>query len=287
MPPAGRITGAEMSYYAKLTVILIAAFALVALVLFYFWYESNAVRVVRYKVTLPEGFRGFRIVQISDLHNHRYGRGQRRLLRLIQAERPDMIAVTGDMIHNEYTAHALTLAERAAGLCPVYYVSGNHECILSFCGEFYAALRDRGVVVLDDESRILTRGGSRIRLIGLSDPMSHEGLSGGRARRAAAAETLKKLAVGDEFRLLLSHRPEMFADYADVDLVLAGHAHAGQVRLPFVGAVFSPGEGFRPRYDVGRFTEGRTTMIVSGGLGSSNIVPRFNNRPQLVVIEGE
>ena len=93
--------------------------------------------------------------------------------------------------------------------------------------------------------------------------------------------------MGDEFRLLLSHRPEMFADYADVDLVLAGHAHAGQVRLPFVGAVFSPGEGFRPRYDVGRFTEGRTTMIVSGGLGSSNIVPRFNNRPQLVVIEGE
>ena len=74
MPPAGRITGAEMPYYAKLTVILIAAFALVALVLFYFWYESNAVRVVRYKVKLPEGFRGFRIVQISDLHNHRYGR---------------------------------------------------------------------------------------------------------------------------------------------------------------------------------------------------------------------
>lgn len=275
-----------MSYPVKLTVLLTIAFALIALTLYYFWFESNVIRVVRYKVKMPAGFDGFRIVHVSDLHNHRFGRGQRRLMRLIEREKPDMIAVTGDLIHNEYVSAALEFAALAAKLCPVYYVNGNHECILAFQNDFYDRLRERGVTVLDNEYTNLQRGGDSIRLIGLSDPMSHRTARGPRGRRAAAAQVLKTLIDGDGYNLLLTHRPEMFAEYRDVDLVLSGHAHAGQVRLPFVGAVVTPGEGFRPKYDVGRFDEGKTTMLVSGGLGSSNVVPRFNNRPQLLVIEG-
>lgn len=275
-----------MSFYVKLSIILFAAACIAALVLFYFWYQSNAIRVVREKVRMPEGFAGFKIVHISDLHNHRFGKGQRKLISLIENERPDIIAITGDLIHNEYVSAALELVEKAVRVCPVYYVNGNHECILSFREDFYGQLRKRGVKVLDNEYVTLRRNGDEIRLIGLSDPMSHTVAKGPRGRRKAAAITLGTLTGGDGYKLLLSHRPEMFSDYLDVDLVLSGHAHAGQVRLPLVGAVITPGEGFRPHYDVGRFVSGKTTMIVSGGLGSSNIVPRFNNRPQLVVIEG-
>ena len=278
-----------MPFYAKLTVILLCAAALIALLLFYLWYENNVIRTVRYEVRMPKAFDGFKIVHVSDLHDHRFGKGQKKLLALIEREKPDIIAITGDMIHNEYTQNALDFIEGAVKLCPVYYVIGNHECILSFKNAFLSKLKARGAVVLNDESVTLERNGGRIRLIGLSDPMSRPIVSGPQARREATAEKLAELVAADPddtYRLLLTHRPEMFEDYAAVDLALAGHAHAGQVRLPIYGAILTPGEGFRPKYDVGQFEQGDMTMIVSGGLGSSNIVPRIHNRPQLVVVTG-
>lgn len=277
-----------MSFYTKLTIILACAALLIALVLFYFWYENNVIRVVRYQAKMPAGFRGYRIAQVSDLHDHRFGKRQKRLMRRIEAEKPDIIVVTGDLIHNEYTEAALQFVERAVKICPVYYVSGNHECILPFIGAFTDRLRALGVRVLDNKKTALMRGGDKITLLGLSDPMSHTNAGGPKGRRKAASVILDSMLDADDgFRLLLTHRPEMFDAYLETDLVLAGHAHGGQVRLPFVGALITPGEGFKPKYDVGLFTQGRTTMIVSGGLGSSNIVPRVNNRPQLVIVEGE
>lgn len=276
-----------MSYAVKLAIILTTAAVLLGLTLFYFWYENNVLRIVRYDARMPAGFEGFRIVHLSDLHDHRFGKDQRRLVRRIEAERPDVIVITGDLIHNEYTGNALSLARQLPDIAPTYYVNGNHECILSFQAAFNEQLRAAGITVLEDETMTLTRNGDEIRLVGLSDPMSRRNVTGARARRAATVAALNDLLAHEQaYTLLLTHRPELFDDYQEADLVLAGHAHAGQVRLPFAGALLTPGEGLHPKYDVGAFRSGKTTMIVSGGLGSSNIVPRVNNRPQLVVVQG-
>ena len=278
-----------MPFYAKLTGVLLFAAALIALLLFFLWYGNNVIRTGRYEVRMPEGFDGFTIAHVSDLHDHRFGKEQKKLLALLEQAHPDIIAITGDIIHNEYTKNALDFIDGAVKLCPVYYVIGNHECILTFKDKFLAELTARGVVVLNDESATVERNGGRIRLIGLADPMTRTDARGPQARREATAEKLAELVAADPedtYRLLLTHRPEMFEDYAAVDLALAGHAHAGQVRLPFFGAFLTPGEGFHPKYDVGMFEQGDMTMIVSGGLGSSNVVPRIHNRPQLVVVTG-
>ena len=89
------------------------------------------------------------------------------------------------------------------------------------------------------------------------------------------------------YAILLSHRPELFETYAacGVDLVLSGHAHGGQFRLPFIGGLIAPNQGLFPKYDAGLFTDGNTNMIVSRGIGNSIIPIRFNNRPEIVLLE--
>lgn len=280
-----------MTFYAKLALILSIFACIIALIWFYFHYENNAIRKVAYRYKdAPKAFSGFKIVHISDLHNKKYGKGQRKLLARIRDEAPDMIAVTGDLFHNEYIAHAQALMEGAAKIAPVYYVTGNHECLVEKLPAFKEHMRAIGVRVLENETVRVERNGETISVMGLSDPMSFGGV-GPRVRRSRAGAELDRISGEAEgFKLLLTHRPEMFPDYlGKADLVLSGHSHAGQVRLPFVGALMTPGEGFKVKYDVGRFYDepSGTTMIVSGGLGSSNVIPRFNNRPQLVTVEFE
>ena len=101
-------------------------------------------------------------------------------------------------------------------------------------------------------------------------------------------DTLKKLIEGeDNYTILLAHRPDFFDEYvkSGSDLVLSGHAHGGQFRLPFVGGLYAPGQGFLPEYDSGIYTEGSTSMIVSRGIGNSAFPIRFNNRPEIILVE--
>lgn len=240
---------------------------------------------------LPAPFSGFRIAQVSDLHNAQFGPDNRDLLALLEAESPDLIVLTGDLVDSRRTdvAVGISFGARAARIAPTYYVPGNHESRLS--GDDYAALKQGleagGVTVLENRLEVLEREGERIALAGVYDPGFYRD-SLGKAPALVADTLLSSLPLEEQnYTVLLSHRPELMDIYAGhpVDLVFAGHAHGGQVRLPGIGGLAAPGQGLFPQYDAGRYTQGNTSMVVSRGLGNSIIPLRVNNRPELVVVE--
>lgn len=235
---------------------------------------------------LPSGFDGFRIVQISDLHDAEFGKDHAKTLGLIREAEPDVILLTGDMIdkHEGRTDVALTVSfvEQAVGIAPCYYVTGNHEGAIP--AETYAELEEAllslGVTVLHGEAVTLERGGDSVTLAGIDSPAFGHGES--------ASPDLSELC-GSGYTILLAHHPEFFAKYAEAgaDLVFSGHVHGGQFRLPFVGGLYGPGQGLFPDYDGGLYTvpaeEGNALLYVSRGLGNSRFPIRFANRPEVIL----
>lgn len=237
---------------------------------------------------LPDAFDGYRIAQVSDLHNAEFGDGNQRLLDMLREAEPDMIAITGDLIDSRKTniAVALAFAEEAVRIAPCYYVSGNHEARVPEYWELKAGLEAAGVTVLDDARVEIEISGKSITIIGVNDPSF---LADYLTSDAAVMDRkLSELSSEDaSFTILLSHRPELFDTYAahEMDLVLTGHAHGGQFRLPLIGGLIAPNQGLFPKYDDGLYSEENTNMIVSRGLGNSIIPFRFNNRPEVALIE--
>ena len=238
---------------------------------------------------IPKSFDGYRIAQISDLHNAEFGDRNEKLIEMLQKAEPDIIAITGDLIDSSKTDIniALAFAEEAVQIAPTYFITGNHEAMVS--AQEYADLEngllEAGVNVLHDKEIVLEQNEERLLLIGIDDPAyadrpSDVGVS-------MDSETINELFTTEGYRILLSHRPEYFDQYveAEGDLVLSGHAHGGQFRLPFVGGLVAPGQGLFPTYDSGLYSKNKTSMVVSRGIGNSIIPMRFNNRPEVVLIE--
>lgn len=250
-------------------------------------------RIVISDSRVPPAFSGFRIAHISDLHNTEIGDNNDTLIAMLSACKPDIIVITGDLIDANRTDIPVSLhvAERAVQIAPVYYVSGNHEGCGSFAYEdFKAALIQRGVTVLDDEAvQIESRSGNEtLNLIGLADP-SFFGHNGILEEESAMVETktASLFSADSAYTILLCHRPELFDAYVrcGADLVLCGHAHGGQIRLPFIGGLYAPNQGWLPKYDGGLYSEGKTHMVVSRGIGNSTFPLRFYNRPEIVLVE--
>lgn len=256
----------------------------------YLWWGNNSLTVSNYTLTSPEitrSFDGFRIVQLSDIHNKDFGG---RLSGKVKTLSPDIIVITGDLIDSRRTdiSVAEKLIKELKPLAPIYYVTGNHESRI----EKYPALREmlenHGVEVLDGKTAHIEKGGESITLTGIDDAMFFgSGLLD--ERNILFSHKLKELSEnkGNGFSVLLSHRPELLEIYAECgfDLAFTGHAHGGQIRLPFVGGVLTPNQGFFPEYDAGEFRKGNTTMIVSRGLGNSLFPFRIGNRPDIVLCE--
>lgn len=239
-------------------------------------YEVNSHR-------LPEAFEGYRIAQISDLHNAQLGENNSRLLTLLEKAEPDIILITGDLVdcHRADVDIAFRFVQAAVKIAPCYYVTGNHEITLDK-GEYLKlekALLDSGVIMLGGSQVNVEKDGAAICLMGLNDAGYNK------ADKAAFNTALGSLSVGDDFTVLLSHRPERFSEYCALgaDLVFSGHAHGGQFRLPFVGGLYAPGQGLLPEYDSGLYTDGGTQMLVSRGIGNSLFPMRFNNRPEIIL----
>ena len=239
---------------------------------------------------IPTAFNGFLIAQVSDLHNAVFGENNAELLQILSECKPNIIVVTGDLVDAEHTDIdvALDFAKEAAQIAGTYYVTGNHEGSLSQYDELKTGLESMGVVVLEDTSMQLEYNGEKVTLIGLSDPsFTLKGTMLGEV--PAMVDTKLRGLIGDkdDYTILLSHRPELFETYVNcgVDLVLSGHAHGGQFRLPFIGGLVAPNQGLFPKYDAGLYTKGDTNMIVCRGLGNSIIPIRFNNRPEIVLLE--
>lgn len=243
--------------------------------------DQRSIDVSRFTVSgAPEAFSGFKIAQISDLHNAEFGADNQKLIEILEREAPDAIVLTGDLVDGWRTNvdSAASFARRCAEIADCYFVTGNHEAKI---GDDYAALEtalsDAGVTVLRNASVRIRNGVESIRLIGVDDPSF-----GGEANLDATLEALSS----DDFTILLAHRPEKIDEYAKwgIDLVLSGHAHGGQIRIPGIGGVYAPGQGFFPKYTSGEYAVGGTTMIVSRGLGNSVLPLRVNDRPEVVIV---
>ena len=238
---------------------------------------------------IPEAFDAYRIVQISDLHDAQIGENNEKLIAMTAETEPDCIVLTGDFVDSSrfHPERSLSVAESLVKIAPVYYVSGNHEAILP--DEDYQALTDElralGVCVLEDESAELTRDGQSIRLIGLTDIGFHPGTLV--EKKDALRTALSALLPEDEFSVTLAHRPELMDVYTEcgAPLVLSGHAHGGQIRLPGIGGLIAPGQGLFPKYTDGKYEENGTTLVVSRGIGNSVLPLRVNDRPQIVVVQ--
>ncbi len=263
--------------------LIILALLAVALTAFFIWQNNDIVTTeIEYSDTdVSQAFDGFRILQVSDLQSKSFGRSQQTLLRLSAECQPDIIVITGDLMdgHSKNIEAAMDFAEHAVEIAPVYYVSGNHEWLSGRYDELCGRLETAGITVLDNSHIALEKDGEDIELLGLKDP-TFEG------DETFIEELVKLEEETSGFRILLSHHPEYIESYAEngMDLVFSGHAHGGQIRLPFIGGLFAPGQGWFPKYTSGLHKVGDTSLVLSRGLGNSVFPLRVFNRPELVVV---
>lgn len=267
----------------------------------FFLWQNNALEITNYIFSsdeIPSSLDGYRIVQISDLHNKNFGKQPNRLIEKIQSLQPDMIVVTGDVVDSNHTniETAIEFLEEAVATAPCYYITGNHELWLeeSVRTDLTKKISETGTVILDDDVVEITKetdtsntaddasetdviSSKSFTLVGLDD----------RSLLGDTLHTLTKDIKKDRFVLLLAHEPQnmMFYSKENVDLILSGHAHGGQFRLPGVGGVVAPDQGFFPEYTEGLHEENGVSMIISRGIGNSVVPVRIFNRPEIVCVE--
>lgn len=232
---------------------------------------------------LPESFEGFKVLHLSDLHGMSFGKDNRRLIEQVLRQKPDLIAMTGDIAGKDGDLAAVeALLKGLEGAAPMYYVNGNHEWADGCVDEIEALMERYGAHCLSNEFELLYNDeGDSIVVIGAEDP-------NGRADMIKPWGLSLKVGelYSDKFKLWLAHRNDYLTMYSDIgtDLILCGHAHGGIIRLPFVGGLLDVHHTIGAEYDSGIYDSEHFVMEVSRGLGNSIPIPRIFNRPELAVI---
>lgn len=262
---------------------------LVLIILWIIW-GNLTIRTSQVKISdshVPEAFDGFKIAHLSDIHDKNWGQA---LILPIQEENPDIIVITGDLIdsRNPDIYNAAQLTEELNEIAPVYFVTGNHEAWSGYYDLLEESMLNQNVHILDNDTVKLQRNGEEILLVGLQDPAFASESNLLNEQSSIVVNGIEELTGNfDGYKVLLSHRPELFESYVrnEMNLVLSGHAHGGQIHLPFIGGVVAPDQGFFPKYTSGVYEEEDTQMVVSRGLGNSILPIRINNRPELIIIQ--
>lgn len=258
--------------------------AMAAALLWLIYDSSENLQVTSYDISssrLPSGFDGFRIVQLSDLHGAQFGEDGKELADTVSALSPDIIALTGDFVTDEGDLDAVRkLVAELVRICPVYFISGNHEFGSGLAQQVREIMENAGVKYLSNEFLTISRGGESIVLAGVEDPLAYADMPD----PAEFAETLRE-AYPTEFTVLLGHRNYWIEEYPElpVDIIFCGHAHGGLVRLPGIGGLISTDRTLFPDYDAGLYETDGYTLVVSRGLGNSVPIPRILNRPEIVL----
>ena len=270
----------------------LAAAVTALLVLAMLWWGNNSLSTEEYTYTserLPDGWDGARIVVLTDLHGKQFGTDNVRLLEAVQAAKPDLIAVCGDLADEHSGVDFVPALMRGlVAIAPTYYVSGNHEWAAGLMPALRQIFQQMGVTYLRNTAVTVERGGDTIVLAGIDDP---NGYADQETPQQLAQEVYAK--YGDPFWLLLAHRNNNFNGYycrLGADLTFSGHAHGGIWRLPFTDGLVDTTLTLFPSFTSGFYhctdenCEG-AMVFVNRGLGNSpRIVPRILNRPQVAVI---
>lgn len=258
------------------------------------WVSYNWLTVTKFTVESEQIENPFRIVLVSDLHNHQFGKDNHRLIEKIEAQSPDLIVLDGDMINNnsKNSEVAVKIIEQLKDVAPVYYSLGNHEYEYIEAGtpDLIDELEEAGAIVLDHKIYDIEVNGNEIRLGGLYEYGFETSMQTEEENEKAVAY-LEEFTDTDRYQIICPHRPESlycwdFVDQWGIDLQLSGHLHGGQVIVPLKGGLYSPLEQWFPKYDYGQYELGNSTMIITRGLGSNlKALPRFNNPPEIAVID--
>ena len=236
---------------------------------------------------LPASFDGYKIVQLSDLHDAKFGENHLDVVNEVKSIGPNAIFITGDFIdRNRYKLEqSLILVKELQHVAPIYYVTGNHEISTNDVARIKEELQQLGVRILSDEVEIITSDKNEsIAIGGIEDPLSST-LEDEEAVKLAIHNTFKRIPA-ETFKVLLSHRPEQFDIYVNnqIDITFSGHAHGGQFRIPGVGGLLSPGQGLFPKLTSGVHEKEGSRLVVSRGLGNSIMPIRLFNQPEIVVV---
>ena len=254
-------------------------------------YCDNVIAVTNYSVKNDKNNAKLKFVVVSDLHNKEYGEKNSDLAKLVAEQNPDFIAVCGDMVNrgDPDTTKMKEVLKKLADIAPTYCCLGNHERdnIDEFGTDFKSEIDSTGAVLLNDEYIKFTKDGQSVLIGGMSDYPYYEFYTPeddvpSRTLWEEFAEKAK-----DNFTILLHHQPEYIAEDAkktDIDLIVCGHTHGGQIQLPFIGGLVAPNQGLFPKYDKGEFDLDGTKMIVFAGLSNSTFIPRINNQVEIGVV---
>lgn len=280
-------------------VILIVMGVFLAYILISLWISANYIVTREFEVDTGKCDIPVRAAVISDLHDHEFGKGNAALAEKILEAEPDLIIMDGDMLNNTSEDAAVPvelierLSEEADREIPIYYAMGNHELEYINNGhpELTEQLEAAGASVLDERYEDIDINGVPIRLGGLYDYAF--GLDGNNTAQNAPQDIfdfLMEYQDTDRLKIMLSHRPDSFifgdaSEVWDVDLVISGHNHGGQVVIPFLGGLYGGDQGWFPEYAHGVYEKGKFQMFVTSGLGSNRQkLPRFNNPPEAAVL---
>lgn len=286
-------------YLNILGILSILGVACLSIILIISYFENRKLSITKYSIKdnrIPDSFRGFHIVQLSDLHNALFGESNSELYRTINELEPDVILITGDMIVGKPGCDVIQVVEFMNSLCkiaPVYFSMGNHELRVSLYEDVYGnmwsdflAHISSDVHLLFDEVADIIRGEDKISLYGLNltpelykrfkhTPMPDDYLSG-----------LFGICNHKNYHIFMAHNPDYFPDYAKwgANLTFSGHVHGGMIRIPLLGGALSPMIHFFPKYDKGVFQIEEQRMVLSGGLGNHTFKFRVNNLPEVVSV---
>lgn len=257
---------------------ILAALALIAL--------DERLILRTYTVASPKLTAEVRLAVVTDFHS---SDNADDVAAMVASCAPDAVLLVGDMFdddtQNRPTERTLSLMRQLSAQYPCYYVSGNHEAWTGEMDALYQQTEDAGVTVLRMSSGVLTVRGQRIALCGIPDPYEMV-FSGAPDTEEQLRQAMENVDSAD-FTVLLAHRPELLAKYAQFpfDLVVSGHAHGGQVRIPGVlNGLYAPNQGWFPKLAGGAYTQDGTTLIVSRGLAVRTRLPRIFNRPEVVLV---
>lgn len=238
-----------------------------------------------YKIEVPQMKQGssIKLVVLTDLHSFKYGENQERLLKKIKAQQPDVIMLVGDIVDDHRPAEGVErLLKGLKDTVPIFYVTGNHEYNIKRLDQVKDFFRSYGVTILEESYAKLMVRDTQLVVAGMSDPYKRYPF------KEAFYSLAKAVSKEEGVKVLLSHRPEYISLYekGGYDLVLSGHAHGGQVRIPYLlNGLYSPGQGFFPKYAGGYYKMAeRTNFIVSRGLAIYPTLPRFFNPPEILAI---
>ncbi len=253
--------------------IALGVIVLIVLCALFVWFNNRCIKTTRVQREI-DGAPKLKIVHLSDLHGKSFGRNNIRLIKKVVNEKPDFIAVTGDIIHLYRPKDISVACGTVSALkeaAPVLFVAGNHEMRNKGYRNLRKILMEAGAEVLDDRC---------VNVCGITVV----GLNGASLRNGK----IEKITPEASPKILLAHEPQFIDKYlgAGYDLVLCGHAHGGQWRIPFTGiGLYAPGQGKFPKYTSGVHERGKGAMVISRGLGNSRFPLRLFNRPEIVVIE--